>query len=81
MKTAEIKKGMRVQLRNGWFGTMLDNKKTVTRFAEVEGFFTEMGSIYSFDIVRAQTPDGEWHPVEYTEKEIKTHEMNQEFFN
>lgn len=80
MKTAEIKKGMRFQLRNGWFGTMMDNKKSTTRFAEVEGFFTEMGSIYSFDIVRAQTPDGEWHAVSYTEKEIQVYEMNRAIF-
>jgi hypothetical protein len=80
MKTADIKKGMRFQLRNGWYGTMMDNKKAVTRFAEVEGFFTEMGSIYSFDIVRAQTPDGAWHAVSYTEKEMKVYEMNQAIF-
>lgn len=80
MKTADIKKGMRIQLRNGWFGTMMDNKKTVARFAEVEGVYTEMGSVYSFDIVRAQTADGVWHSVEYTEKEIKTYEMNQAIF-
>jgi hypothetical protein len=52
----------------------------VTRFAKVEGYFTEMGSVYSFDIVGAQTPDGQWHSVEYTEKEIKTYEMNRAIF-
>ncbi|NBP02943.1 MAG: hypothetical protein EBU90_23090 [Proteobacteria bacterium] len=80
MKTADIKKGMRIQLRNGWFGTMMDNKKTTSRFAEVEGIYTEMGSVYSFDIVRAQTPDGVWHAVSYTEKEMKVYEMNQAIF-
>ena len=31
MFTNDIKKGMRVQLNNGWYGTMYDNRKGNTR--------------------------------------------------
>jgi hypothetical protein len=42
MKTNEIKKGMRVKLRNGWYGTMMDNQRGTTRMVEVEGYYTEI---------------------------------------
>lgn len=71
MKTNDIKKGTRIQLRNGWQGTMKDNAKGNTRMAEVEGFVTEIGSVYSHDIVAAQGPDGNWIPVEHTPAQIK----------
>lgn len=51
MKTNDLKKGARIQLRNGWFGTIQDNKKGSIRFAEVEGIYTELGSVYSHDII------------------------------
>jgi len=51
MKTNELKKGMRIQLANGWKGTMADNMKGNTRLVEVEGIYTETGSVYSHDIV------------------------------
>lgn len=79
MKTAEIKKGMRMQLKNGWFATMMDNGRGTTRMAEVEGFYTETGSIYSFDIARVLVGD-QYVPVEYTEKELKVQEMNKAIF-
>ena len=50
MKTNELKKGMRIQLANGWYGTMADNMKGNTRMVEVEGIYTETGSVYSHDI-------------------------------
>ncbi len=53
MKTNDLKKGDRVQLRNGWYATIADNMKGNTRMATVEGIVTEMGSIYSHDIIRA----------------------------
>lgn len=52
MKTNDLKKGDRVQLRNGWFATIADNAKGNTRIATVEGFETETGSVYSHDIVK-----------------------------
>lgn len=68
MITNDIKKGMRVQLKNGWFATMADNKKGNIRMARVEGLFTETGSIYSADIARVKVGD-EWEEVEATEKQ------------
>ena len=50
MKTNDLKKGDRVRLHNGWNATIEDNLKGNTRMATVEGFVTEMGSIYSHDI-------------------------------
>ena len=70
MKTNDIKKGMRIQLRNGWYGTMYDNMKGNTRMAEVEGYETEIGSVYSHDIVLVQV-NGTWTKVEHTPKQIE----------
>jgi len=32
--------------------------------------FDEMGSVYAYDIVAAEV-DGEWIPIEHTEKQLK----------
>jgi hypothetical protein len=74
MKTNDIKKGMRIQLKNGWFGTMMDNKKGNTRLAEIEGYFTEIGSVYATDIARVLIND-EWVEVEHTEKQKQVADM------
>jgi hypothetical protein len=76
MKTNDIKKGMRVQLRNGWQGTMKDNAKGNTRMVEVEGFYTEIGSVYSHDITAVQTTQGgEWTEVEHTPAQLKLRKL------
>lgn len=69
MKTNDIKKGMRVRLNNGWYGTMMDNQRGNTRLVEVEGFCTEIGSVYAFDIARVETVAGVWEAVELTDKQ------------
>jgi len=51
VKTNDIKKGEWVVLRNGWAAQMADNRKGNTRMATVYGYFTEMGSVYSHDIL------------------------------
>jgi hypothetical protein len=53
MKTNDIKKGMVVELNNGWFGIMADNMRGNTRMVDVDGMYREMGSVYSHDIIRA----------------------------
>ena len=53
MKTNEIKKGMVVELRNGWYGIMADNMKGNTRMVDVDGLYREIGSVYSHDIIKA----------------------------
>ena len=82
MKTADIKKGMRVRMDNGWYGTMKDNMRGTTRVVEVEGFYTETGSVYSHDIV-AVLPhrSGTWVSVEHTPKELKCKEMAESIFS
>ena len=49
-ETNKLKKGTRVVLRNGWEAVLEDNKRGSIRRATVEGFYTEMGSIYAHDI-------------------------------
>jgi len=58
IETNSIKKGMRVILANGWRATIEDNKKGNIRLATVEGYYTEMGSIYAWDIEWAYTEEG-----------------------
>lgn len=77
--TNEIKKGDRILQVNGWFGTMYDNKNGNIRMAEVEGLYTEIGSIYAYDIIAAQKDDV-WRPIEHTAKQKKAHETNNALF-
>jgi len=79
MKTNEIKKGMRVQLNNGWFGTMFDNMRGNTRMVEVEGDFTEIGSVYAHDIAKVQVNDA-WVKVEHTPAQLKMKKQVEAFF-
>ena len=80
MQTNDLKKGARVKLRNGWYATIEDNRKGNVRLATVEGVCTEMGSIYSHDIMQYKTADQVWHDIEHTEKQIKCREMNRALF-
>jgi len=59
--TNEIKKGMRIKQYNGWYGTMMDNKRGNIRLVEVEGIFTDIGSIYASDISSYRDSNGIWH--------------------
>jgi len=70
MKTNDLKKGTRVQLRNGWHATIADNARGNTRMATVEGHYTETGSVYSHDIVRAQVATG-LVTIEHTPAQVK----------
>jgi hypothetical protein len=48
---------------------------------EVEGHYTETGSVYSHDIAMAlPVKGGIWETIEYTPKELKCKEMNEAFF-
>ena len=49
-ETNKLKKGTRVVLRNGGEAVLEVNKRGSIRMATVEGFYTEMGSIYATDI-------------------------------
>jgi hypothetical protein len=75
MLTNELKKGDRVQLRNGWKATVMDNGRGNTRMCEVEGLYTEMGSVYSHDIMLHIPRDGSSPArIEHTEKQEKLRE-------
>ena len=76
----DVRKGARVQLQNGWFATVLDNKvNSQVRMCEVEGLCTEMGSVYSADIARVMKEDGSFYPVELTASQIKAAKMRSNF--
>jgi len=79
MKTNDIKKGMRVQLFNGWYGTMMDNAKGNTRTVDVEGTYREIGSVYSHDIA-AVFVNGQMTRVEHTPAQLKCKQMNAALF-
>lgn len=70
VKTNDLKKGTLIQLRNGWNARIEDNMKGNTRLCTVYGAFTEMGSVYSHDIVAAEV-NGEWVHVEHTPAQTK----------
>lgn len=78
MLANDIKKGMRVKLKNGWYGTMYDNKKGNIRMCEVEGIETEIGSVYTHEIASVKVaPDATdydsrgWEPVELSDRQAK----------
>ena len=79
MKTNDIKKGTRFRLRNGWLATMADNRKGNIRLAEVEGDFTETGSVYAHDIVSVLIGNN-WQPVEHTGQQAKCRDLNSALF-
>jgi len=80
MKTNDLKKDTRILLQNGWYAKLLDNKKGNIRFAEVHGIVTEMGFIYSHDIVAYDVPGkpGWQTDIEYTKSQLDCHRMNQD---
>lgn len=77
MKTNELKKGAIVKLANGWTARIEDNMKGNIRMATVKGFVTEMGSIYSHDIVAYYETDVGWHSdIEYTPSQLKCRKLS-----
>lgn len=79
MKTNDLKKGTRVKLANGWQAIIEDNKKGNIRFAKVFGLYTELGSVYSHDILEAEV-DGTWVTVEHTPAQEKCKKLNTSLF-
>ena len=80
MVTNDLKKGVRVKLSNSWEATIEDNKKGNTRCCTVYGDFTEMGSVYSHDIVAYKDANGVWQSVEHTDSQKQCKRMNDLFF-
>ena len=77
-KISEVKKGARVELRNGFLATVLDNLANgQTRLCNVEGFVTEMGSVYSSDMLNVLTPTG-WSQIQHTPKQLAGRKARQQ---
>jgi hypothetical protein len=75
---AEVKKCARVELRNGFHATVLDNLVNAqTRLCNVEGIVTEMGSVYSSDMLNVLTPTG-WLPILHTPKQLAGRKARQQ---
>ena len=74
MKTNDLKKGNRVRLANGWEAEIADNLKGNIRLCTVFGFCTEMGSVYSHDIVAAKDEHGNWQWIEHTPAQLELKE-------
>lgn len=67
-----VKKGARVKLANGWEAQVEDNcVNQQTRVCTVYGFETEMGSVYSTDIVSVLVLGAGWEPVVHTPSQVK----------
>ena len=67
---SNVKKGARVELRNGFLATVMDNLVNgQTRMCNVEGFVTEMGSVYTSDLLNVLTPTG-WSTIQHTPKQL-----------
>ena len=73
IKTNDLRKGDNVMLRNGWRADIMDNMKGNTRLAKVYGFETEVGSVYSHDIMRVLRNDV-MTPIEHTPAQLKLYE-------
>lgn len=71
MLANDLKKGDKVRLKNGWNATIEDNLKGNIRMATVEGFVTEMGSVYTHDIAFKFNPDETVEPVELSPRQAK----------
>lgn len=82
MESNQITKGMRVKLTNGWEAKIEDNQKRGrTRMATVYGFCTEMGSVYTHDIIAVRNSDsGIWETVEHTPQQKKLRSDVKKFF-
>ena len=80
MKTNDLKNGDRIQLRNGWYATIVDNKKGNIRMADVEGICREIGSVYSHDIVRYIDRGNMSTKIEHTPAQNKVRNINADLF-
>lgn len=72
--TNELKSGTRIELANGWRGTIEDNARGNIRMCLVEGVYTELGSVYAHNIayyLEGEGNSGVWYKVRHTPKQIK----------
>jgi hypothetical protein len=86
VKTNDIKKGTKIrtkQLGVSVSGVMMDNLKGNTRliktFGSEAGLFDEIGRVYAIDIIMAENSEGIWEDVEYTDKQMHSIQMRDQF--
>ena len=58
-----------------WEADLLDSARGNIRFANVFGFYTEMGSLYAHDIIAYKDEKGKWQPVEHTKSQNELREQ------
>lgn len=75
MKTNDLKKGDRVKLRNGYGAIIEDNKKGNIRLAKVFGAYTEIGSVYAWDILSV-VQEEKVIDIELTAVQVKAKKLN-----
>jgi hypothetical protein len=81
MVTNDLKKGDLVQLANGWMARIADNRKGATRMCTVYGFHTEMGSVYSHDIIQlVDEATGLRTWISHTEKQKAVKDCSDQLF-
>lgn len=80
IRSNDLKKGDLVALRSGWKARIEDNKKGNIRLATVYGYTTEMGSVYSHDIMHRQNPDGSVEFIEMTKEQQKLYRAVKSIF-
>ena len=81
MVTNDLKKGDLVQLQNGWMARIADNRKGNTRLCTVYGFETEMGSVYSHDIIQlVNEVTGVRTSITHTEKQKAVKDWSDQLF-
>jgi hypothetical protein len=79
--TNDLKKGDLVQLQNGWMARIADNRKGNTRLCTVYGFETEMGSVYSHDIIQlVNEVTGVRTSITHTEKQKAVKDWSDQLF-
>ena len=69
----DLKKGDIVGTKDGWKAEIMDDKKGNIRLAKVHGPFTDIGSVYTYDIdhvIQFKGKPGKWI-IEYTPAEQK----------
>lgn len=74
MKTNDLKKGDRVDLRNGYCAIIEDNKKGNIRLAKIFGAYTEIGSVYAWDIISCFAGNS-ISSIELTDSQIKAQKL------
>lgn len=67
----ELATGVKPSSFKAWEATIKDNLKGNIRLCEVEGFETEIGSVYSHDILAYETPEKEWKAIDHTIEQLE----------